>query len=74
METIGKIIIFSGFILIVFGISIYIFGDKISLFGNLYGDFQYKSKNINIFAPITSTILLSVFFSIILNIVLKLFK
>jgi len=65
---------FLGLILIVSGISIYFFGDNFSWFGNLYGDFQYKSKNINIFVPITSTILLSLFFSFILNLVFKLFK
>ena len=74
METIGKVIIYLGFTLIISGMFIYFFGDKFSWFGNLYGDFQYKSKNINIFAPIASTILLSTFSSIILSIVFKLFK
>jgi len=70
----GKSLLFIGSIITFTGLLIYLFGDKISWFGNLFGDFKYESKSIKVYAPITSMLLLSLLFSFLINILIKIFK
>ena len=70
----GKNLLFIGSIITFAGLFIYLFGDKFSWFGNLFGDFKYESKNIKFYAPITSMILLSLVLTILINILIKIFK
>ena len=70
----GKNLLFIGSIITFTGLFIYLFGDKFSWFGNLFGDFKYESKNIKFYAPITSMILLSLVLTILINILIKIFK
>ncbi len=55
----GKIIIFIGFIIIILGLIINFTGNIFSWFGNLPGDIHIKKKNMRIFFPITSLIIIS---------------
>ena len=70
----GKNLVFIGFIITSIGLIIYLFGDKFSWFGNLFGDFKYESKNIKVYAPIASMLLLSLLLSFLINILIKIFK
>ena len=70
----GKNLLFIGSIITFMGLIIYLFGDKTSWFGNLFGDFKYETKNIKFYAPITSMFLLSIAFSVLINILIKIFK
>ena len=70
----GKNLIFIGSIVTLTGLAIYIFGDKFSWFGNLLGDFKYESKNMKVYAPIASMLILSLLLSFIANILIKFFK
>lgn len=58
-----------GFILII-GILFYFF-DKIPLLGKLPGDILIKKKNFTIYFPLATSILLSLFLSLILYLIYK---
>jgi hypothetical protein len=73
MEHIGKIIIVTGIILIVAGLIIYFAGDKLGWLGHLPGDINIVKDNVRIFIPVTTMILLSVFFSVVIFILKKFF-
>ena len=66
-----KYIIFLGFLLILIGFLLFIFNDNFYWFGNLYGDFKYESKNLNIYFPLMSMVLVSFFISFVLIVVNK---
>lgn len=68
MDSIGKVIIAVGVVLIIFGLFIH-FGGKIGL-GKLPGDIFIDKGNFKFFFPITSSIIIS----IILSLLLRLFK
>lgn len=42
--------------------------------GNLPGDFRYESENVNIYFPLATMLLVSILGSILLNIVLRIFR
>lgn len=70
MQTdIGKLLIYLGLIMVVVGIVIH-FGGKFLPLGRLPGDINYQSGNSSFHFPIVSCILIS----IVLNIILRLFK
>ena len=71
---IGKWLIFTGFTISVLGLIFFTFGDKLGFLGNLFGDLKYESKNIKIFFPFTSMLIISIIFSIIINIISKFFR
>lgn len=60
----AKILIFSGFLLILIGL-ILLLGSKIPLFGKLPGDIYIKKENFTFYAPIGTSILISLIVSII---------
>ena len=70
----GKIIIYLGCLLILLGFLIHYFGDYLKWFGNLPGDIKIVNKNLNIFIPFTSMILISILLTIIVNLFKKLLK
>lgn len=68
MQNLGKTIIIIGLALVVIGAALTVAG-KIGLpFGKLPGDITYQKKNITIFAPLGSMLVLSLIISLILNI------
>ncbi len=71
MQPIGKIIVIIGVILVVIGVVVWLAGDKFSWFGHLPGDIRVEKKNMRFYAPITSMILLSILFSLVLWLVRK---
>ena len=73
--SIGKILIFLGFSLLIIGLFVQIIeSSKMNWFGKTIFDFYYEGKNIKFFAPIGSTLILSIFLSIIINLIIKFFK
>jgi len=71
---IGKSLISIGIFISFIGLIFYLFGDKFGFLGHLPGDFKYESKNINFFSPITSMLIISLFLSLIINIIMRFFK
>ncbi len=69
----GKLLIYIGFILVIIGIVFNYAGNIFSWFGNLPGDIHIKKKNVSVFFPISSLIIISVLLNLILYIIRKLF-
>lgn len=60
----GKVLIILGLFLILLGVAVQ-YG-LLGWFGKLPGDFRYEGENFVFYAPISSMLLLSVLFSLIL--------
>lgn len=73
LYELGKTIIILGVVLTVIGAVLWALG-KLPFLGNLPGDILIKRENFSIYAPITTMILLSIAFSIILTIISNLKK
>ena len=70
----GKTLIFLGVSISVLGLIIYLMGDKLSWFGNLFGDFSYKGDNFSLYTPFMSMLVISAAVTLIINILLRIFK
>jgi len=73
MQPIGKAIVVLGVILVVVGLVVWLAGDKFSWFGHLPGDIRVERKNMRFYAPITSMLLLSILFSLLMWLFRKFF-
>jgi hypothetical protein len=70
-EPIGRILMIAGISLFLIGGLIYLFSRMgINLF-QLPGDIRLQSGNVTCLVPIVSTILLSIVFTLILNIIIR---
>ena len=73
MPGLGKILVFAGLGLVLLGFIIWFFGNKLHWFGNLSGDVRYESKNVRVYFPWVTMLLLSVLFSLIMWLVRRFF-
>lgn len=71
-SQVGKYIIFLGIIIVAIGATIYYFHDKLHWIGKLPGDIRVEKENFKFYFPITTTILLSLLLTIIMNILKRL--
>jgi hypothetical protein len=62
----GKILITFGVILVIVGL-IFTIGEKFGI-GRLFGDIYYKKDNFSFYFPITTSIIISIILTILLNI------
>ncbi|MDD2338341.1 MAG: DUF2905 domain-containing protein [Geobacteraceae bacterium] len=65
MSGLGKILIVSGCLMALLGVSL-VFSDKIPWLGRLPGDIFIKRENFSFYFPLTTCILISLLFSLIL--------
>jgi hypothetical protein len=65
MQPLGKMLVLFGAIMIIVG-AMMMFSDKIPYLGKLPGDINIKKDNFQVFIPITTSIILSIFLSLIL--------
>ena len=72
--NIGKILIITGSVLLFTGLIVNALADKLKWFGKMPLDLNYESEATRIYVPIGSMILLSLIFSIVVNIFLRWFK
>ena len=70
-NNITKTLLIVGVVLICIAIVYHFFGDKLSWLGRLPGDIRYEGENTKVFFPITTMIILSVVFSIVMNLLQK---
>jgi peptidoglycan biosynthesis protein MviN/MurJ (putative lipid II flippase) len=70
----SKILIIIGIVLIVIGLIWAYAPWLINWFGNLPGDIRINKENMKIFFPITSSIVISILLTIILNLIRKFFQ
>ena len=61
--------IIAGIILIAIGVLLYIAPWMFSWFGKLPGDIRVEKENSKIFFPITSLIVISIFLTIVINVI-----
>lgn len=73
MPQLARILIVIGIILIVTGLIIWFAGNKMHWIGNLPGDIRIEKENVKFYFPVTTMILLSVLFTLIIWIYKKLF-
>ena len=70
-SSMGKMLIVFGIILIAIGV-VFLFGGKIGI-GKLPGDIAFKKGNFSFYFPIATSIILSIFITLILNILRRIF-
>ncbi len=67
----GKWIIIIGALIILAGVIIYFFHDKLHWIGRLPGDIRIERENFRFYFPITTMIIFSVAFTVILTVIKK---
>jgi len=70
LGSFGKILIIMGSMLVAIGLFL-IFFDKIPFFGKLPGDIVIKKKNVVVYIPIVTSLILSLVLSLIFFIISK---
>ena len=74
MTGLGKYLVIGGLVLAFVGVLVLLLG-KVGLpLGNLPGDLNIKRENGTVHFPIVTCIILSIVFTVIVNIVLRFFK
>jgi H+/Cl- antiporter ClcA len=73
MQPAGKYIVIVGVIIVVVGLLVWFAGDKLNWFGNLPGDVKVEKKNVRVYFPITTMLLLSALLSLLLWVFRKFF-
>lgn len=74
MSEFGRILIILGVILVLAGAIIMFAARSVPWLGNLPGDLRIENDNFSFFLPLTTMILISVIGTLILNIVLRIFR
>lgn len=69
----GKMLVFIGLGITVLGLLFWLAGDKLNWFGRLPGDVQYESKNVRVYFPWVTMLLLSILFSLAMWVIRKFF-
>ena len=73
---IGKYLVFIGSLIVFVGV-LFILSQKIPFlnsFGKMIGDINYQTKNVKIFIPFTSMIIVSLVITLVINLINRLFK
>jgi hypothetical protein len=74
METIGRYLMIGGIVLFLVGGGIYL-SSKFGLpLGRLPGDIRIEREGFSFYFPLASSILVSIVLTIIINVILRLFK
>ncbi len=70
-QNTGKYIVFIGVGIVLIGIFIYFLHDKLHWIGRLPGDIRIKKDNFQFYFPLTTMILISLFFTLLVNLIKK---
>ncbi|UPT76618.1 DUF2905 domain-containing protein [Sulfurovum sp. XGS-02] len=74
MTEIGKSLIFIGVVIIIIG-TVLLFSDRLPFnLGRLPGDISYKKENFSFYFPITTSILISIFLSLLFYLFSRFFR
>jgi hypothetical protein len=74
MQQIGKMMIAAGLFIAFAGLVLIVAGRLGLPFGNLPGDITYQKKNITVFAPFGTMIVVSIIITVILNVLSRWFR
>ncbi|MER3425748.1 MAG: DUF2905 domain-containing protein [Thermus sp.] len=67
----GKLLVFLGGLLLVLGLVLLYFPKLFSWFGHLPGDIRIEREGVRIYIPLVSSLLLSLFLTLLLNLLRK---
>ena len=73
INSLGRILIFIGFLVIIFGL-VLTFAGRISWLGKLPGDIYVQKKNFTFYFPLVTSLVASVILSLILYIISKMHR
>ena len=74
MENIARFLVIGGIVLILLGGGVYLAAKFGIPFGRLPGDIRIEGKNGAFYFPITSSILVSILLTVLLNLISRFFK
>ena len=74
MIEFGRLLMIIGIIITIAGAALWIAGRYLPWLGNLPGDIRYESDNVRVYFPLATMILISIIGTIILNILVRIFK
>ncbi len=74
MSDLGRMLLIIGVVILVTGAILLVGGRLFPWLGRLPGDIRYETENVKIFIPITTMILISVVGTIVLNILIRIFR
>jgi len=74
MENLGKMLVSLGALLLVVGLILWLAADKLSWFGRLPGDIRIERPGFQLYAPLMTSVLLSVGLTLALWLVNKFFR
>ncbi|MBN1159542.1 MAG: DUF2905 domain-containing protein [Bacteroidales bacterium] len=72
-QSVGKYIMITGIFLVLIGAVLYFSGGKFRFLGHLPGDIRIVRENFKLYIPITTTIVLSLILTLIINLIKRLF-
>lgn len=74
MDNIGRYLMVGGIILFLVGGGVYLASRFGLPFGHLPGDFHFEGKNWSFYFPLATSIILSILLTVVLNIIVRLFR
>ncbi len=74
MSDMGRWLLILGAIIFITGLVFVVGGRLFPWLGHLPGDIHYEGKNTRVFIPITTMILISIVGTIVLNVLIRLFR
>jgi hypothetical protein len=74
LEVIGKGLMLAGLVVAIVGAGLWVVARTGLPLGKLPGDIRYEGNGFSFYFPITTTILLSIALTVILNLILRLLK
>ncbi len=73
LEGLGKILVIMGGLVVLAGLAL-MFARRIPYLGRLPGDIFVQRDNFTIFAPLATMIILSIVLTVLLNVIIRLFR
>ena len=74
MSDIGRSLLILGAVILITGLVFLVGGRFFPWLGRLPGDIRYETENVKIFIPITTMILISVVGTVVLTILVRIFR
>jgi len=74
MTELGRLLVIVGLVIALAGVLILVAVRYFPWLGNLPGDIRYESKNVRLYFPLVTMLLISLLGSILLNIIIRIFR
>lgn len=74
MADFGRLLIIIGLVIAFAGLALLLAARHLPWLGNLPGDLRYEGENFKIYFPLATMILISILGTILLNIVIRIFR